>query len=212
MPRHVHVFARKPRERLRATVQAMDTHLQLAPVLTQAGPQAQAGSPIRVVLADDHPLVRSSVRRLLDGEEDVEVIAEAGDLASAVRHVQAHRPCVLVLDLMMPDGSGIQAIGPLRERVPATRIVVMTMEDSPAFAQSALAAGASGFVAKELADDELADAVRAAARGARYVSPRMASRLPAALVSTTRPARSPIESPARRALRPDREDVQAGGR
>ncbi len=189
----------------------MASHLQLAPVLTQADPDARAQAPIRVVVADDHALVRSSVRRLLDGEEDVEVIAEACDLASAVRQVQAHQPCVLVLDLRMPDGSGIQAIGPLRERVPATRIVVMTMEDSPAFAQSALAAGASGFVAKELADDELADAVRAAARGVRYVSPRMESRLPAALISTTQPARSPIESPARRAQSPNREDV-AGGR
>jgi DNA-binding NarL/FixJ family response regulator len=186
----------------------MATHLQLAPELAQTDtdhpaspePPAPAQSSIRVVLADDHALIRSSVRRLLDGEEGMEVIAEAGDLACAVRHVQAHRPCVLVLDLMLPDGSSIDAIGPLRERVPATRIVVMTMEDSPVFAQSVLAAGASGFVAKELAAEELVGAVRAAAGGERYVSPRVALRMPAARLSTVQPARG---SAGRRGRRQD---------
>ncbi|MGO9247653.1 MAG: response regulator transcription factor [Solirubrobacteraceae bacterium] len=171
----------------------MAGHLQLAPEAAHFDPGDHARSPIRVVLADDHDLVRSSVRRLLDGEEDVEVIAEAGDLAGAVRHVQDHRPCVLVLDLMLPDGSSLQAIGPLRERVPATRIVVMTMENSPAFAQSVLAAGAAGFVSKELADGELVQAVRAAALGERYVSPRVASRLGDALFARKQPAQEPAE-------------------
>jgi two-component system response regulator NreC len=135
--------------------------------------------PIRVVLADDHALMRRSLRLLLDGEEDVEVIAEASDLDSAVRHVQEDRPQVLVLDLSMPDGSSIEAIGQLHERVPGTQIVALTMEDNPVFAQRALAAGALGFVVKELADDELSQAIRAAARGEEYISPRMAPRLDA---------------------------------
>jgi two-component system response regulator NreC len=135
--------------------------------------------PVRVVLADDHALMRRSLRLLLDGERDVEVIAEASDLDSAVRHVQDDRPQVLVLDLSMPDGSSIEAIGKLRKRVPETQIVALTMDDNPVFAQRALAAGALGFVVKELADDELPQAVRAAARGEKYISPRMAPRLEA---------------------------------
>jgi two-component system response regulator NreC len=135
--------------------------------------------PVRVVLADDHALMRRSLRLLLDGEQDVEVIAEASDLDSAVRHVQDDRPQVLVLDLSMPDGSSIEAIGQLRECVPETQIVALTMEDNPVFAQRALAAGALGFVVKELADDELPQAVRAAACGEEYISPRMAPRLDA---------------------------------
>jgi two-component system response regulator NreC len=132
-----------------------------------------------VVLADDHTMMRRTLRLLLDGEDGVEVIAEADDLASVMRNVDAHQPHVLVLDLNMPDGSGIEALSQLRERVPETQIVVMTMQDSPAFAQRAFAAGAIGFVVKELADEELPQAVRAAARGEEYVSPRMAARLDA---------------------------------
>jgi two-component system response regulator NreC len=133
--------------------------------------------PIRVVLADDHAMVRHSLRLLLDGEQDLEVIAEADDLAGVARHVQGHAPHVLVLDLRMPGGSSIEAISRLRERAPETQIVVMTMEENPVFAKRAFAAGAVGFVAKDLADGELAQAVRAAARGEVFVSPRVALRL-----------------------------------
>jgi two-component system response regulator NreC len=157
----------------------MSTHLHLAPSPPGTGSAVYAASPIRVVLADDHAMMRRALRLLLDGEDGVEVIAEADDLASVMRHVDAHEPHVLVLDLNMPDGSGIEALSQLRERAPETQIVVMTMQDSPAFAQRAFAAGAIGFVVKELADEELPEAVRAAACGEEYVSPRMAARLDA---------------------------------
>ncbi len=123
--------------------------------------------------------MRRSVRLLLDGEENMEVIAEASDLASVARHVQGHQPHVLVLDLNMSGGSSLEAISQLRERVPETQIVVMTMQDSPVFAQRAFAAGAVGFILKDFADTELPEAIRAAARGEEYVSPRVASRLDA---------------------------------
>ena len=157
----------------------MSSHLRLAPsVAAHSGPPgALAVAPIRVVVADDHALIRRSVRLLLDGEQDVELIAEAGDLAGAASHVQGKHPHVLVLDLSMPGGSSIAAIGHLREEVPETQIVVMTMDDSPVFAQRALAAGALGYVSKEMADAELTRAVRAAAAGEQYVSPRLATRL-----------------------------------
>ena len=125
--------------------------------------------------------MRRSLRLLLDREEHIDVIAEATELASALRHVHRHKPHVLVLDLGLSnsDGSGIEAIGPLRERTPETQTVVLTMEDDPAFARRAFAAGALGFVLKELADGDLPQAIRAAARGEEYISPRVADRLDA---------------------------------
>ncbi len=145
--------------------------LALAPSATSS--ERSLEHPIRVVLADDHALMRRSLRRLLDREEGVEVVAEAGDLTMVLRHVRDRVPHVLVLDLSMPDGSSIETIRRLREEVPSTEIVVLTMEDGPAFAQQALDAGAIGFVLKEFADVELNRAVRAAARGEQYVSPRV---------------------------------------
>jgi two-component system response regulator NreC len=165
----------------------MGAHLRLASTPTENHPGLSAPSPIRVVLADDHALMRRSLRLLLDCEKGIDVIAEAADLASAVRDVHANKPHVLVLDLGMSnaDGSSIDAIGQLRKRAPETQIVVLTMEDGPAFVQNALASGALGFVVKELADSDLPQAVRAAARGEEYISPRAAPRLDAPRRSLT---------------------------
>ncbi len=99
--------------------------------------------------------MRRSLRLLLDGETDLEVIAEAADLSTVVRHVHGRVPHVLVLDLQMPNGSSVETIRRLREQVPETEIVVLTMEASPLFAQQALEAGAVGFVLKDRADSEL---------------------------------------------------------
>jgi two-component system response regulator NreC len=113
------------------------------------------------------------------------VIAEAGDLETVVRHVREHRPHVLALDLGMPDGSSVEVIRRLREEVPGTEIVGLTMEDSPGFAQQALDAGAIGFVLKEMSDEDLPEAVRRAASGLHYLSPRVAASLSALLRSRT---------------------------
>jgi two-component system response regulator NreC len=152
-------------------------HLASTPAAGHAGPAVTV--PIRVVLADDHRLMRRGLRLLLDTEHDVEVVAEADDIASVVRHVHNDQPEVLVLDLGMPGGSSIEAISSLRKQVPKTHIVVLTMEESPVFAQRTFAAGAVGFVTKDRADGELAQAVRAAAKGEEYISPRVAARLEA---------------------------------
>ena len=163
----------------------MATHLHLARSLTETDPKPSVPSPVRVVLADDHALMRRSLRLLLDGEEGVQVIAEAEDMAAAVRHVHSDKPHVLVLDLRMPGGSSIETIRKLRERAPDTQVVVMTMEDNPVFAQHALATGALGFVLKDRADSELREAVLAAARGEEYLSPSVAARLDALRRSVT---------------------------
>jgi two-component system response regulator NreC len=133
--------------------------------------------PISVLLADDHSAMRRALRLLLDGEEGVEVVAEVSDLTAVVERTRSAQPHVLVLDLDMPGGSSIHTIGRRRMQAPDTQIVLLTMEESPVFAQQALAAGALGFVAKDHADSELPVAVRAAAHCERYVSPRIAARL-----------------------------------
>ena len=154
---------------------SMSAHLRLASHLTSERDPHAGALPIKVVLADDHSLVRRSLRLLLEGEDDLDVVAEAADLATVVRQVHGHVPRVLVLDLQMPGGSSIEAMARLRQRAPATEIVVLTMERSPAFAQRALDEGAVGFVLKDRADTELAVAVRLAAKGEEYVSPHVAA-------------------------------------
>ena len=133
--------------------------------------------PIRIVLADDHAVVRSGLRMLLDSENGFEVVAEAGDIDSARRYVRGHHPNVLVLDLNMPGGSSLEAIPTIREESPDTQIVVLTMQQEPAFAREALGAGALGYILNEAADDELVEAVRRAAVGERYLNPRLGARI-----------------------------------
>ncbi len=145
----------------------------LAPAPGSSGYSRRPETPVRLVLADDHAVMLRNLRRLLDGEDDVEVIAEAADCPAVMRHVLGHAPHVLVLDLEMPSGSSIEAIRRLREQAPDTEIVVMTMEMSAVFAQQAIDAGALGFVLKDRADGELPTAVRHAARGEEYVSPQI---------------------------------------
>jgi two-component system response regulator NreC len=132
---------------------------------------------IRVVLADDHAHLRRSLRLLLEGELGLDVIAEAADIEAVARHVHGQLPDVLVFDLGMPDGLSLQTIRRLRERVPDTQIVVLTMQDDPAFAYRALQAGAIGYVLKEMADVDLPQAVRAAAGGQGFVSKAVAAGL-----------------------------------
>ncbi len=100
------------------------------------------------MLADDHDMMRRSLRALLEGEEGVRVIAEAGDLAGAIHQVQGRHPHVLVLDLGMRDGSSFETICRLHEKAPDTQVVVVTAQDDPAFARRSLTAGALGFVVK----------------------------------------------------------------
>ena len=139
--------------------------------------EAPSPGPIRIVLADDHAVVRSGLRLLLDSESDFEVVAEASDIESARRYVRGHHPRVLVLDLNMPGGSSLEAIPTIREESPDTQIVVLTMQREPAFAREALGAGALGYVLKEAANSELVEAVRRADVGESYLNPRLGARM-----------------------------------
>jgi two-component system response regulator NreC len=137
------------------------------------------GDVIRVVIADDHAVVRRGLREVLTPDAGFEVVAEAADIDSARRYVRGHHPDVLVLDLNMPGGSTLGQIPAIRAECPDTRIVVLTMQNEPAYARQALTAGALGYVLKEAAERELVDAVRSAAVGDTYLNPRLGARVAA---------------------------------
>jgi two-component system, NarL family, response regulator NreC len=135
--------------------------------------------PLRIVIADDHSVVRRGLRQLLENEAGLEVVAEAEDVDSARRYVRGHKPDVLVLDLNMPGGSTLDAIPAIRAEAPDTRIVILTMQNEPAYAREALGAGVLGYVLKDAADTELVEAVRRAAAGDTYLNPRLGARVAA---------------------------------
>jgi two-component system, NarL family, response regulator NreC len=138
-----------------------------------------ATDAITIVIADDHQVVRAGLRLLLESESGFQVVAEAGDVPTTERRVAAYHPRVLILDLNMPGEASLPAIPRLRASSPTTNIVVLTMQNDPAFAREALRAGATGYVLKEAADSELVQAVRMAADGRTYLNPELGARLAA---------------------------------
>ncbi len=153
----------------------MATHLHLAAEGPELSRPSERDDPIRVVLAESHLMLRRSLEQLLDAERDFDVVTETAELATIAQ--QGLEADVLVLDPGRADGSSIELIGLMYERAPAAQIVVLSDEESPVFAQRALAAGAGAIVMKDAIDNELTQAVRAAARGQEYVSPSVAARL-----------------------------------
>jgi two-component system response regulator NreC len=133
-----------------------------------------------VVLADDHRVVRTGLRMLLDAEDDIAVVAEAGDVETTERALLGYAPDVLVLDLNMPGEESLPAIPRLRASAPKTAIVVLTMQDDPDLAREALRTGARGYVLKDAADTELVHAIRLAAEGRTYLHPELGARIAAA--------------------------------
>jgi len=138
---------------------------------------AQESEPVAIVLADDHAMVRSGLRRVLDSEAGLKVIAEAGDIQEALCQTRAHQPRLVLVDLHMPGGATLPAIPELLEAAPGCAVLVLTMESEPALARSALSAGAAGYVLKEAAEAELVEAVRALVAGRTYLDPVLGARL-----------------------------------
>jgi two-component system response regulator NreC len=130
-----------------------------------------------IVIADDHAVMRSGLRMLLEAEDDLEVLAEAGDVDETIRKLKGFRPDILLLDLHMPGGPSLKAMPEIRAASPETGVVVLTMQNSPAFVREALRAGALGYVTKEAADTDVVEAVRLAATGQSYLQPGMGARL-----------------------------------
>jgi two-component system, NarL family, response regulator NreC len=134
---------------------------------------------IRLLIVDDHQLVRSGLRRLLEAEEDIVVEDEAGNAYDAVRLARLHKPDVILLDIVMPGGSGLDAIPDILAAAPGVKILTLSMQDDPNYVRQAFAAGASGYVLKEAADDELLAAIREVEGGGSYVDHQLGARLAA---------------------------------
>jgi two-component system response regulator NreC len=144
-----------------------------------SAPVERDSDAIRIVLAEDHAVVRSALRMLLDAESDFHVVAEAGDVDSTVRYVRGHQPDVLLLDLNMPGGPSLKAVPAMLGASTGTSIVVLTMQSDPVFAREAMQAGVLGYILKDAADSELVKAVRMAADGKTYLQPELGARLAA---------------------------------
>ncbi|HVQ59499.1 MAG TPA: response regulator transcription factor [Solirubrobacterales bacterium] len=158
------------------------------------GEEGSGGEPITVVLVDDHAVVRGALRSLLEGQEDLEVVGEAGDLAAAIASVAELAPAILVLDVNLPDGLSVDRVAELRELAPGTQIVLLTMERDLSLAQRALEAGALGYLFKDAAHLELIEAVREAAAGRQYLPAAVAAGLARPTDEGERPALSPRET------------------
>jgi two-component system, NarL family, response regulator NreC len=157
---------------------------------------------IRVLIVDDHAVVRSGLRRILDAEDDIEVVGEAGSVRDAVFEARSAKPDVVLIDVVMPGESGIEGAPKVLHEVPEAKLLVLSMQDDPRYVREAFAAGAAGYVLKEAADAEVVKAVREVARGGRYVDPALGAKLAAAEVEERRRAEEdPLSDREREVLR-----------
>jgi DNA-binding NarL/FixJ family response regulator len=153
-------------------------------------------APIRVVIVDDHPVVRDGLRSMLSGEADFEVVGDAADGGEAVALADAVRPDVVLMDLRMPGVDGVAAIGRLRDRGNPARVLVLTTYDTDSDVLPAVKAGATGYLLKDAPREELFRAVRSAARGEAVLAPSVAARL----VSRVRAPEPVTDPPSQREL------------
>jgi|SRR4051794_3396119 two-component system response regulator NreC len=157
---------------------------------------------IRVLLVDDHAVFRSGLRRILASEDDIDVVGEAENGERAVFEAIANTPDVVVMDVVMPGKTGIEAMPAVLQAVPQAKVLMLSMQDDPRYVRQAFDAGASGYVLKEAADTEVVDAVRAVARGEQYVHPTLGARLVAAdAAERRRAADDPLSEREREVLR-----------
>ena len=157
---------------------------------------------IRVLVVDDHAVVRSGLKLLLGQQEDIEVVGEAGTAAEAIREARHLLPDVVLLDVVLPDESGLSALPAIREASSETRVLVLSMQDDPNYVREAFGVGAMGYVVKEAADTEVVTAVREVAQGGRYVDPSLGARLASAEAEAkARAEEDPLSEREREVLR-----------
>ena len=128
-------------------------------------------TPIRVLIVDDHPVVRNGLRRVLESEADIEVVGEAGDAQHALFEALAQKPDLILMDVVMPGKSGIEAIPDVLHDAPEAKVLILSMQDDPNYVRQAFAAGATGYILKEAADTDLVAAVREVAAGTQLRPP-----------------------------------------
>jgi two-component system response regulator NreC len=156
----------------------------------------------RILIVDDHAVVRTGLRLLLDGEEGLETVAEAGTARDAVFEARKHKPDVILMDIVLPDKTGIEATPDVLAEAPSSKVLVLSMEDDPTYVREAFAAGASGYVLKEAADTELVTALKQVAAGERYVHPALGARMVAAEAeASARAEADPLSDREREVLR-----------
>jgi len=157
---------------------------------------------IRVLIVDDHAVVRAGLRRVIEAEPDLEAVGEAATAERAVFAAIEQKPDVVLLDVVMPGQSGIEGMPALLQAVPEVKVLVLSMQDDPHYVREAFEAGASGYVLKEAADTEVVGAIRAVAAGERYVHPALGARLVAADAEERRRAEDdPLSEREREVLR-----------
>ena len=157
---------------------------------------------IRVLIVDDHPVVRSGLKSLLEAEEDIEPVGEAGTMQEAVLRSRSLKPDVVLMDVVMPGGSGIEATPAVLKEAPDAKVLILSMQDDPSYVRESFAAGASGYVLKEAADEEVVTAVREVAGGGHYVHPSLGAKMVAADAEERRRAESdPLTDREREVLR-----------
>jgi two-component system response regulator NreC len=157
---------------------------------------------VRIVIVDDHAVVRSGLRMLLDAEQDLETVAEAGTARDAIFEVRKHQPDVVLMDVVLPDRNGLEATPDVLREAPDAKVLVLSMEDDPSYVREAFSVGASGYVLKEAADTELVAALRQVAAGERYVHPALGARLVAAEAeASARADADPLSDREREVLR-----------
>jgi two-component system response regulator NreC len=157
---------------------------------------------IRVLIVDDHTVVRAGLRLLLDAEDDIETVGEAGDAREAIFEARSTKPDVVLMDVVLGDRSGIDVTPELIREQPQARVLVLSMQDDPRYVREAFAAGAHGYVLKEAADTELVTAVREVARGGSYVHPALGARIAAADAAAANAAQhDPLSDREREVLR-----------
>jgi two-component system, NarL family, response regulator NreC len=157
---------------------------------------------VRVLIVDDHAVVRAGLRLLVDGHEDLETAGEAANAREAIFQARALKPDVILLDVVMPDRSGIEIVPTLLHEQPDSKVLILSMQDDPQYVRQAFSAGARGYVLKEAADAELVAAIREVSRGGRYVNPELGARLVAAETEAARRAEEdPLSDREREVLR-----------
>ena len=157
---------------------------------------------IRVLVVDDHAVVRSGLRMLLDAESDIEAVGEAANAERALFEAIELKPDVVLMDLLMPEKGGIESMPALLQALPTTKVLVLSMQDEPRYVRAAFEAGASGYVLKEAADSDLVAAIREVASGGRYVHPTLGARMiEAEAAERRRAAEDPLSEREREVLK-----------
>ena len=157
---------------------------------------------IRVLIVDDHAVLRSGLHLLLDAQSDIEVVGEAGDVKEAVFETRDKKPDVVLMDVVMPGQTGIEGVPLVLKEAPEAKVLVLSMQDDPRYVHEAFAAGAAGYILKEAVDAEVVGAIQRVAAGDHYVHPALGARLVAAEAETkAREEADPLSDREREVMR-----------